>query len=455
MFDWFEPRCPLATAEKLWTESHMRWLAGKLGFDRLVSSEVILPEDRFFPESYSRDPDGARTIFNRVCGYMKLDPDRYDLHIMPDESIRGAAGLYHQSERPEILLAHSQLADPERLVATIAHELAHDILLGGGLITREEDDHEPITDLVPVFLGLGLFLANATVRDRNFSNGNWHYFQIHRQGYLSSRILGYALALYAYARREARPAWVQHLRPDAAEPLKAGLRYLLKTGDTLFHPDTAHQPDAPPTEAEVMKRLATGSPTVRMRALRDLARLDPPPLAAVGAVVRCLGDRDDDVRIEAARALPIFGEAARESVPELLRCLRSRSDALRAEAAAALPAVGAPAAQVVIELTALLGDSPPAVGNAAAAGLRRFASAATRAVPALIEAIRIRETSCESYEALVDALIAIEPRPERLENLLEPIDPEIRRRIQRSLRAARFRSRISGDRSSKAGRQEE
>ena len=159
--------------------------------------------------------------------------------------------------------------------------------------------------------------------------------------------------------------------------------------------------------------------------------------------MRCLRDRDADVRIEAARALPIFGEAARDSVPHLLRCLSSPSHSLRAEAAAALPAVGAPADRVVIELSALLGDSFPAVGDAAAAGLRRLASSATRAVPALIEAIRTRETNCESYEALADALLAIEPRPEFLEKRLETIDPEIRKRIRLSLRAARFRSGIS------------
>ena len=76
----------------MWTEWRMRWLAGKLGFHRLTGSEVILPEERYFPERYSRDPDARRTIFKRVCGYMKLDPDRYDLDILPDGSIEALSG---------------------------------------------------------------------------------------------------------------------------------------------------------------------------------------------------------------------------------------------------------------------------------------------------------------------------------------------------------------------------
>ena len=104
---------------------------------------------RYFPDPYSGALADARRMFVRVCGYMKVDPNRFDLDVVPDDSIRGAVGLYYQDERPRIVLAQAQLLDPERLVATIAHEVAHDVLLGGGLISPQEPDHEQITDLVP------------------------------------------------------------------------------------------------------------------------------------------------------------------------------------------------------------------------------------------------------------------------------------------------------------------
>ena len=417
----------------------MRWLAGKLGLDRLVSAEVILPEPRFFPDSYSGTPDDARRIFSRVCGYMKLDPNRFELEVIPGDSIPHAAGLYQTGDRPRIVLADAQLADPERLVATIAHELAHDILLGGGLLTTQEEDHEPVTDLVPVFLGLGLFLANPPLRDRSYSDQNWHYFTINRQGYLPSRMLGYALALFAFARGEAKPAWARYLRADAVEPLKRGLRYLQKTGDTLFHPDTAQLPVSPPTEAEAMERLTTGSPTVRIMTLHEIAKFVPPPVALIDAVVRQLRHPDTDVKTEAARVLPSFGTAANVALFDLLWCLSSRSATLRAYAAAALPVIGGPAAQLVPELTRLLQETHSAVVDAAAAGLGRLGSSAASAVPAMVEAMRTKEIACcHSSDSIADALVAIDPPADVLDRLLEPIEPEIRKLMRRSLRDARL-----------------
>lgn len=174
MLTWLSPKCPLATGEKMWTESRMCWLAGKLGLDRLIGAEVVLPEHRYFPDPFAGTPADARRIFDRVCGYMRLDPNRFDLDVVPDDDIPGFAGEYIEGERPRIVLAFTQLLDPERLVATIAHELAHDILLGGKLVTLDVQDHEPLTDLVPVFLGLGLFMANAPLRDRNATESNRH-----------------------------------------------------------------------------------------------------------------------------------------------------------------------------------------------------------------------------------------------------------------------------------------
>jgi hypothetical protein len=439
MLNWLIPMCPVETGWKIWTESRMRWLTDKLGFDRLASIEVILPEHRYFPDPYAATPDDARKVFDRVCGYMKLDPNRFELDVIPEEELDDFVGEYIAGERPRIVVTTSQLPDMERLVATIAHELGHDILLGGGLITVDKEDHEPLTDLITVFLGLGLFMANATVRDKKTVGKNTSYHKIDAQGYLPSRICGYGLALFAYARGETKPDWARYLRPDAAQTFNAAIRYLNKTGDSLFNAETARQPERPPTEAEMIERLASRSPTVRGATLGDIAALTPPPATLLETVVRLLSDRDVDVQIEAARAIPSFGTAAHVAISDLMWCLSSDSETLRMYAAVALPTVGAPASQVVPELTRLLRDPDPWVLDAAADTLRRVGPAAVSAVPALVDAIRNAELNCVGSEAFADALVAIDPPAEVVENLLATIATDIRKLVRRSLRAARSR----------------
>ena len=170
---------------------------------------------------------------------MGVNPATLTLEVRPDADMPGAAGLYQVGDRSHILIAESKLGTPPELLGTLAHEVAHELLLKGKHLTADTSDHELVTDLLPVYLGTGVLLANATVRVSSETSGGWHFWSISKQGYLSSITLGYALAVFAFVRGEEQPAWANHLRTDAAVTLKAGLAYLRKTDDTLFHTDTA------------------------------------------------------------------------------------------------------------------------------------------------------------------------------------------------------------------------
>src|SRR5262249_17978197 len=171
MFGWFSPKPPIATSEKVWTERRMRWLPENLGIDRLRKATVVTPTDKFFPGKYEGAERDARRMMGQLCHHMDIDAHALKLSIVEDEAMPGAAGLYQRGghARSHIRVAQGQLAKPESLLATLAHELAHEILLGGDLISEGEEDHEQVTDLLPVFLGVGIFAANSTVQ---FSS--WH-----------------------------------------------------------------------------------------------------------------------------------------------------------------------------------------------------------------------------------------------------------------------------------------
>jgi hypothetical protein len=214
MWGWFAPSCPLDLAEKTWTEKRMRWLADQFGIDRMLEADVILPTEQYFPDLYNATAADARRMMDRVCGYMRIEPSTLKFEV---GHLEGAAGLYQATEQgTTIWVDESQLGHPEKLVATLAHELSHELLLGGKRLSRDWSDSEWITDLLPAFLGLGVFAANATVQESHSRKGNISWWQIGRQGYLPSRVFGYAFALFAFFRGEAKPSM------DKASPTGCG-----------------------------------------------------------------------------------------------------------------------------------------------------------------------------------------------------------------------------------------
>ena len=117
-------------------------------------------------------------------------------------------------------------ARPVALVATIAHELGHVLLLGDRRISSGREDHEPLTDLLTVYFGLGIFTANAAFEFRRVARGQHTYDQASRLGYLTEPMFGYALARYAWLRGERDPAWARFLDANPRAFFKRGLRYL-------------------------------------------------------------------------------------------------------------------------------------------------------------------------------------------------------------------------------------
>lgn len=87
-----------------------------------------------------------------------------------------------------------------KVVATLAHELGHVILLGGDHLKRDEEDMEPMTDLVTVYLGLGIFTANASRRLEQHQDERKQGWSMSRLGYLPEVVFAYALARFAKER---------------------------------------------------------------------------------------------------------------------------------------------------------------------------------------------------------------------------------------------------------------
>ena len=131
------------------------------------------------------------------------------------------------------------------MVATLAHELGHVHLRGDKRLTGNEPDHEPLTDLLTVFLGLGIFTANAVLQDRIYRMIDWQWWRIRRQGYLTAPFYGYALAWCARCRGDDPCPWRNFLRPDVRSVFDNTETYLKAIGAPRF-PSCESGPAMPP-----------------------------------------------------------------------------------------------------------------------------------------------------------------------------------------------------------------
>lgn len=245
MFGWFGPKCPVGPGVKRWTEMRMNWLAGQFGWDRLRNGRMILPTPEYFPDPFDGSEEAVQRLFDHTCGYMDVDPSRVEMRLRkPERASRfnpvldkprpDWVGLYDaQQEKTTVWIETASLDDPESLVATFAHELAHLHLLGGRRMAEEEEDMEFVTDLATVYFGLGIFGANTAFREKSYRSATEYHWSVSYQGYLTYPMWGYALALFAWHRQETKPAWLQHLQSTVRAPCRDGIAWLPKNGDTV------------------------------------------------------------------------------------------------------------------------------------------------------------------------------------------------------------------------------
>lgn len=236
MFNWFrtKPACPVNEQTREWLDRRWTWLEKQFGLRRLLNHPLILPNAEFFPDPFYGTEEEMRHVLRLVCKYMDVDPLTVELCFYEDEppvleegSYQGSPGLFDRRDgRFRIWLEISNLADPPRCVATMAHELGHIHLLGHGRVTEDEGDHEPLTDLLTVYFGMGVFTANSTIRERYWQQGHYSGWNVGRCGYLEMPEYGYAFARYAMARGEDGSAWMRELRLDVRTAFKQAMRFL-------------------------------------------------------------------------------------------------------------------------------------------------------------------------------------------------------------------------------------
>lgn len=234
------PRSPVSDEAREALERGFARLLELFGEERLRHAPVVLPTREFFPDEWKSPGEGVEQLLVRVGALLGVSRARVDLEVLFDDEAprpmigipvhsEGFAGLYSSDDgsgRERVSVKLGATSDPVSVVSTLAHELCHVLLLGDGKIARELEEGEPLTDLLTVFLGFGVFSANAVFRHSHYSDARGQGWQMRRQGYLSEAELAFALALWTRRRSEPKPAWPKHLSGNARAYFDQSLKFL-------------------------------------------------------------------------------------------------------------------------------------------------------------------------------------------------------------------------------------
>ncbi|CAG7657968.1 hypothetical protein [Actinacidiphila bryophytorum] len=236
--------CPVPEEQRTWTERWLHWCAQEFG-PAAPRREIALPG--FVPAGFTGTQEEAELLVRQVGAVMGADVSRIGVLLVDSpEEVQGRkhqVGEYRRVlGRAVIELDRRVAARPDSFAGLVAHELAHARLVGEGRVAGLRISHgeeERLTDLVTVYLGMGVLSANAAddyvkaagysvmpvgeLTDRMLTGRRDE--PLHRMGYLSPVEYGYALACWSTMRGETDPPWTRHLKASVRDALLRGLEY--------------------------------------------------------------------------------------------------------------------------------------------------------------------------------------------------------------------------------------
>jgi hypothetical protein len=238
---------PLDKELRKYFENNFLWLMQEFPEPGIEKRIILTPTKEHFPINWNKSRENAFDALKVICNNMQIDSneielDFYDngvkeidmgtsvIYIQSDPENPEAAGLFHHEKvdgKYRISLDEALLEQPDKLIATIAHELSHVKLLGEKELDQND---EMLTDFTTVFFGLGIFNANAAFQFYNQTD-SWGYSNL---GYLKIEEWAYALALLAFIRQENDPQWKQYLSKTLKNDFEKCLKYMIENEEEIF-----------------------------------------------------------------------------------------------------------------------------------------------------------------------------------------------------------------------------
>ncbi|MFM9975782.1 MAG: hypothetical protein ACKVON_14565 [Beijerinckiaceae bacterium] len=220
-----------------WQFECFEWLLKEYGADiPITSRQLVLPKARFFPTENEKGHALAQRLFDAVKTYAGLSDwpvtlvadaptPEYEAGTYAPQPLKYAAGTFsiRADGIREISYQPRLLKEPQQLIATFAHELAHLVIAHATTQAPcANDEIEFLTDLTAVYLGFGVFLSNSvfnfkSIHDLGGGGTAWSYS---RTGYLPENDLVHATAIFLKLSGENAYDAVTYLKPGLGRTLR-------------------------------------------------------------------------------------------------------------------------------------------------------------------------------------------------------------------------------------------
>lgn len=212
----------LTADESAWLLDALAGLIDACGSDTFLSAPILEPTPQHFPDAFQPNDDGVRALLKRIMSYAGLGELDVDVDTFPQPDAvheldaRGApakwghdgtaawfAGI-SEDRCCHFGIAEERIGEPEVLVGTLCHEVAHAWRTVHAVGVPDRGIEERLTDVTTVYLGFGLLTTNASYRyhqggelDGAQPVTRWSHA---RAGYLPAQAMSFLLAAQVKAR---------------------------------------------------------------------------------------------------------------------------------------------------------------------------------------------------------------------------------------------------------------
>lgn len=180
--------------------SYIRLASAALGTDVLAKAEMEAVPALPRPQGIRRDPSGVwisspaggpkaaspadalKILVRRVAEQYGITVPRIAVRFVHTTDFAGS--IRRESALWYVDVASRYQQDPDRLVAIIAHEMAHAVLLDLGVSLPDKQRDEELTDATAVLAGFGSVMLRAYDRSRSNWKGRTETHITDRIGYL-------------------------------------------------------------------------------------------------------------------------------------------------------------------------------------------------------------------------------------------------------------------------------